>query len=65
MASVPMPMSQFHKLRHAAPGNHKCGIHRGSAAAVLETIDEGQDAERARAAVSALTLAVHDCRVAR
>ncbi|MBB5816293.1 hypothetical protein HNR72_007321 [Streptomyces collinus] len=36
-----------------------------SAAAALEAIDEGQDAERARAAVKALTLAVYDCRVDR
>jgi hypothetical protein len=35
---------------------------RVSAAAALEAIGEGQDAERARAAVKALTLTVYDWR---
>jgi len=38
---------------------------RVPAAAALKAIDEGQDAERARAAVKALTLTVYDCRAGR
>lgn len=38
---------------------------RVSAAAALEAIDEGQDAEQALAAVKALTLTVYDCRAGR
>lgn len=38
---------------------------RVSAAAALEALDDGLDAERARAAVKDLSLAVYDCRGSR
>jgi hypothetical protein len=40
-------------------------VVRVAAAAVLEAIDEGQDTERAQAAVKAPTLTVYDCRAGR